>query len=74
MTPCQLVTCIDGPLAGIRVRVKPMDYKSEGALFGWAKVAAEGVIVANNVHGARPKTLRFRDYAFPGRRESGLEK
>ena len=71
--PCVWGMIVDGPLAGIRCRLRPEGIAGPAAIMGWCYVTDRGPVVAYHVKAEVPGQWRFRGYEQPGDRARGFE-
>lgn len=70
--PFRWAVHMDGPLAGIRVRMKPDSHLHKEMTMGWGTVTNQGCVVTIYKQSGVADQWLFRGYDCPGRRESGL--
>jgi|GEM_PF-3443352 len=61
----------DGPLAGLRCRVRPDVAEGPEASLGWCCPTPDGLVVAMYCQAGEPGRWRLRGWERPGARESG---
>lgn len=62
---------IDGPLAGLRVRLRPAEANNRAQIWGWAAQTSKGVLVSHYVQSDLPGKWTFDGFFDSGAKTAG---